>query len=102
MKVHFTDAAIQQLDGIYGYIAKDSTKYAQRVVDQIIQKAHRIAVLPRAATIVPEYSNPDVREVFHYSYRIIYRLIANRIDIVAIVHGAKPLPLSLEELLPDQ
>jgi toxin ParE1/3/4 len=99
VKVHFTDAALQQLDGIYGYIAKDSTKYAKRVVDQIIEKAQRISVMPRAAAIVPEYANPDVREIFHHSYRIVYRLVSDRIDVVAIVHGSKPLPLSVEELI---
>jgi len=38
VRVHFTDAALQQLDGIYSYISKDSTKYAQRVVDQLFRR----------------------------------------------------------------
>jgi plasmid stabilization system protein ParE len=54
--------------------------------------------MPRAAAIVPEYSRPDIREVFLYQYRIIYRILADRIDILAVVHGAKPLPTRWEEL----
>jgi plasmid stabilization system protein ParE len=54
--------------------------------------------LPHAAGIVPEYSQPDVREVFLYQYRIIYRILAERIDVIAIVHGAKPLPVDLSDL----
>ncbi len=98
MKVHFTDAANEQVDGIYAYIAADSPHYAQRVLDQITRKARNIGIMPRAAAIVPEYSRPDIREVFLYQYRIIYRILADRIDILAVVHGAKPLPTRWEEL----
>ena len=98
MNVHFTDAASEQLDGIYNYIACDSPHYAQRVVDQIVRKANLTAIMPRAAAIVPEYSRPDIREAFAYRYRIIYRILTDRIDIIAIVHGAKPLPDSLDDL----
>jgi len=98
VNVHFTDAASEQLDAIYNYIANDSSHYAKRVVDQIVRKAHNTGIMPRAATIVPEYSRPDIREVFAYRYRIIYRILADRIDIIAIVHGAKPLPDSLVDL----
>jgi plasmid stabilization system protein ParE len=54
------------------------------------------ATMPRAAAIVPEYSRPDVREVFVYRYRVIYRILPDRIDVLAIVHGAKPLPTTLD------
>lgn len=98
MKVHFTASAIEHLDGIYASIAKDSPKYAQRVVDRLIEKASKIAILPRGAGVVPEYSDPDIREVFLYSYRIIYRILAEQIDILAILHGAKPLPDDVADL----
>jgi toxin ParE1/3/4 len=86
------------VDGIYAYIAADSPKYAQRVVDQITRKARNIGVMPRAASMVPEYSRPDIREVFLYQYRVIYRILDDRIDILAVVHGAKPLPAHWESL----
>lgn len=54
MKVHFTDAASEQLDGIYAWIAANSPHYAKRVVDRITQKAMNIGILPKAAGIVPE------------------------------------------------
>jgi toxin ParE1/3/4 len=54
--------------------------------------------MPRAAAIVPEYSRPDIREVFAYRYRVIYRILTDRIDVLAVVHGAKPLPERFDEL----
>jgi toxin ParE1/3/4 len=98
VKVHFTDVASEQLDGIYAHIAADSVHYAQRVLDQITKKAKNIGSMPNAAAIVPEYSRPDIREVFLYHYRIIYRILTDQVDILAVVHGAKPLPARWEDL----
>jgi toxin ParE1/3/4 len=98
VKVHFTANALEHLDGIYASIAKDSPKYAQRVVERLIDKCSRIAILPRGAGMVPEYSDPDIREVFLYNYRIIYRILPEQIDILAIPHGAKPLPEDVADL----
>ena len=42
--------------------------------------------------MVDEYQNEDVRELLYGSYRIIYRIHATRIDVVAIVHAAMLLP----------
>ena len=98
MKVHFTTAAVEQLDGIYAYIAKDSAKYAQRVIDRILEKASSVAIFPQAAAIVSEYGRPDIREVFAYRYRIVYLVLPDRIDVLAVVHGAKQLPPRVEDL----
>lgn len=98
MKVHFTDAALDHLDAIYAYVAKDSPKYAQQVVDRITEKASQVSLFPEASAVVPEYSRPDVREVFAYQYRIIYLVLPERIDVLAMIHGARQLPPRIEEL----
>lgn len=37
---------------------------------------------------VPEYDSDQIREVFCGPYRIIYSLMPDHIDILAVVHGA--------------
>ena len=98
MNVHLTNTALEHLDGIYAYIAKDSVNYAQLVVERILDKASNIVIFPQAAAVVPEYAQPDIREVFAWHYRIIYRILPERIDILAVVHGAKPLPSRVDDL----
>lgn len=98
MKVHFTDAALVHLDGIFAYVSRDSEHYARRVIDRILEKIQSAATMPRAASIVPEYGREDVREVFRYNYRIIYRILPNQIDVLAVVHDAKQLPTRFDEL----
>jgi toxin ParE1/3/4 len=45
--------------------------------------------------MVPEYEAPDIREVIERPYRIIYRIKADQIDVLAVVHGAQLLPPEL-------
>ena len=92
MKVHWTEAALQQLTAIHDYIARDSQLYAQRVVDRITRKSTSIGTLPWAGSMVPEDESPELREVFDRPYRIIYRILQDRIDVVAVIHGARQLP----------
>jgi plasmid stabilization system protein ParE len=33
-----------------------------------------------------------VREVIEGAYRIIYRILLDRVDVVAVIHGARELP----------
>ena len=37
--------------------------------------------------VVPEISNPSIRELLVYSYRLIYEISPNGIEILAIIHG---------------
>ena len=41
--------------------------------------------------LVPELGNPQVRERFAYSYRVLYEIGATRIDILAVIHGRRLL-----------
>ncbi len=36
--------------------------------------------------MIPEYERPELREIIHGSYRLIYELQSNRIDMLTIWH----------------
>jgi addiction module RelE/StbE family toxin len=91
VNVHWTETATEHLVAIYEHIARDSERYAQRMIDRITQHSRRIADYPESGRMVPEYEAPDVREVIERPYRIIYRILKDRIDIVAVVHAARDL-----------
>ncbi len=95
MKVVWTHAAIKHLTAIYEYIASDSPVYAQRMVDRLTRRSEQIAAFPYSGRQVPEYAAEDVREIIEASYRIIYRLQAERIDVLAVIHGTRNLPADL-------
>ena len=88
MKVHWTDTAEGHLAAIYSYIAQDSPEYARRMVDRLTRRSQQIAEFPFSGRRVPEYDVDQIREVIEGSFRIIYHIKADQIDVLAVIHGA--------------
>ncbi len=87
--VKWSGPAKRDLKKIYDYIAEDSKYYARNVVQNIVDKSESIEQFPRAGRVVPEINDPNVREIFIYSYRLIYEIKPNSVGILAIVHGKR-------------
>ena len=88
MRVHWTQNAIEHLVNIYEYIALNSPTYANRMADRITHRSEQIADQPLSGRKVPEYQTEDIRELIEKPYRI----KANQIDVLAVIHGARLLP----------
>jgi len=88
MKVFWTDTAEGHLDAIYDYIAQDSPEYAKRVVDRLTRRSQQIAEFPLSGRRVPEYDIDQIREIIEGSYRIIYYIKPDQIDVLAVIHGS--------------
>ncbi len=91
MKVHWTDNAENHLDAIYEYVSRNSEEYAKRMVDRLTQRSIQISKFPFSGRVVPEYENENIREVIEGSYRIIYFIKDEQIDVLAVIHGAQLL-----------
>ena len=90
VQINWTDPALDDLDGIFAYIAKDAPSYAQNFIAQIMQAVDRLEDFPQSGRKVPESARDDVREVLFQSYRIMYWIVdATRVDVVAVVHGSR-------------
>ncbi|MGH6927235.1 MAG: type II toxin-antitoxin system RelE/ParE family toxin [Dongiaceae bacterium] len=96
MIVRWTETAIGHLTAIHDYIAQDSPIYARRMVDRLTRRSQQIEAFPLSGRVVPELGTESVREIIERPYRIIYRILPDRVDVVAVIHGARRLP----ELLP--
>lgn len=92
MKVRFSAESMARLQAIADYIRPDSPKAADAMLGKLIDRAHRIADLPRAGRTVPEYRIDELREVLERPYRIIYRIRADEIEVVTIMHYRRLLP----------
>jgi len=88
MKVHWTDTAEAHLDAIHDYIAQNSPEYAKRIVDQLTRRSQQIGKFPFSGRRVPEYDMEQIREIIERSYRIIYYIKSDQIDVLAVIHGA--------------
>jgi plasmid stabilization system protein ParE len=83
--------AKNDLHAIHEYIALDSKFYAKNTIRNIIEKTKIIEESPEIGRIVPEFEDEEIREVFMYSYRIIYQIQHQSIVILTIIHGSRDL-----------
>src|SRR6476620_11161140 len=88
-------SAAEELDGIAAYIAKDSPSYAASVVQKILSVAEDLSKFPRMGPRVPEWDSDELRQRIVYRYRLIYRIRDERVEILAVIHGARLLPTSI-------
>ena len=91
MNVFWTQNARRELRAIHDYIAQNSARYAQGLVDRITRKTQNLARFPQVWAEVPEYEDGSIRELLEHPYRIIYRVREDRVQILSVVHGARQL-----------
>lgn len=91
MKIVWTEPAVEDLQELHAYIARDSELYASGYVERIITAVERLAEYPALGRIVPEANEENIRELVYQNYRIIYRITKNRIEMLSVIHGARDL-----------
>mgnify|MGYP006422679153 FL=1 len=97
MKVFWTETAINHLSSIYNYISRTSPQYAQRIVERLTKRSEQIANFPLSGRIVPELGTKQIREIIEGSYRIIYYMKSEQIDILAVLHGSQQIDSTEEK-----
>ncbi len=96
-RIVWTPQAIADLEAIHAFIARDSERYADIVVDRIIAAVERVRDFPRSGRVVPEVQREDLREVILGSYRIVYWLVEDRADVVTVFRSSRLFPESATE-----
>jgi plasmid stabilization system protein ParE len=89
--VVWSPEALEDVNDIAAYIARDSAFYAAAVVEKVLATATGLNQFSDAGRVVPELNQSNIRERFVYSYRLIYRVESERILVTAVVHGRRLL-----------
>ncbi len=87
----WSEEALEDIESIATYIEKDSPTYAKSVVSKFFEKAEILQEFSELGRKVPEFNDTTIREIFVYSYRLIYKLNQQDILLVAVVHGKRLL-----------
>jgi len=91
-RVLWTLQAVEDVEAIRNFIARDSPHYAALMAERIVESVERLKEFPRSGRTVPELDREAYREVILGTYRIVYRLEADRAEILTVVHAARLLP----------
>lgn len=87
--VDLSPHAALDLEEIAAYIARDDEVAAERWVERLATRALRLGTHPRSGRVVPEYREPNIREVIVGNYRIIYKIEPARVPVLKFVEGHK-------------
>jgi len=72
VKVIWTDNAIQDLNDIGTYIAKDSVRYAELTVSELFESVDILEDYPNVGNLVQEFRDENFRQIIKGNYRIVY------------------------------
>ena len=101
--VLLTDSATRDLEELYNYISKnDSPENADRVLNKIEKSITKLSEFPERGAYPPELSSlgiKEYREIFFKPYRIIYRVISNKVYIYLVVDGRRDMQTLLSRRL---
>lgn len=91
-KIIWLPEAAADIAAISAYLeSTGSLAIATSVVTKIRAAALRVIDFPHAGRMVPEFNDPDRREIFVYEYRLMYRIEHDHVRILRVVHGRRLL-----------
>ena len=90
-QVIWTPKALDDLESLLDYIAKDAPATARRFAQKLIARVELLASHPFLGGYVAEDSSRTYREIRQGNYRVLYRSDAQAVYIVAIHHAARLL-----------
>lgn len=90
-KIIWSPEALEDIEAIGAFIARDSEFYAESTVQKIFETTQPLLQYPRLGRVVPEIGIESIRELFVFQYRIIYDIKANEIHILTVIHGKRLL-----------
>jgi plasmid stabilization system protein ParE len=91
LELVWSDQAGRDLDAIAAFIAVDDPVAAVQWVEQLVATAERVPHAPRMGRKVPEFAREDVRELIHGSYRVVYRITTEGIEVLTVFEGHRLL-----------
>lgn len=86
-RILWDSQAVEDLEGIWAYIALDDVEAADRFVDKIQERCQKLKDLPELGRSRPELA-PGVRSLVIGNH-VLYYKIAAEIQVVRVLHAAR-------------
>lgn len=84
--------SLRDLEGIRAYVAQDSPRYAELVVQRIVAAVDRLQDFPESGRAVPELDRPEIREIITRPYRVVYRYRGESVEIATVFRSSRQTP----------
>lgn len=91
MEVILTDYFLVRVEECTDRIALDQVPTALTWAEGVFEHCEQLRAHPNSGRIVPEFGRPEIRELIHGNYRLVYELKVNQIDMLTIWHTSQML-----------
>jgi toxin ParE1/3/4 len=88
VKVVITASAIADLIAIGRYIQQDNPRRAVSFVSELEHRCGELSTMAKAFPLVPRHEKSGIRRRAYRGYLIFYRIAANTVEVVHVLHGA--------------
>jgi toxin ParE1/3/4 len=85
--IRWTDPAVEDLEAIHDYIARDNEDKAAQVIAELLLAIDGLELFPQMGQA--DRSILDRRILTHPPYRIYYRIRKDTIEILSLLHGSR-------------
>ena len=102
LPVRWAQAASLDLIEIVEFIGEDRPEAARKLGSGLLREASRLRSNPRQGKVVPELLEKgiaDYRQLVVSTYRVIYAIRTEFIDIVSVIDGRRDIPAALLQRL---
>jgi plasmid stabilization system protein ParE len=83
--ITLAESAVQDLEAIREYYQEQEVpEIGERFVKEIISSVEELAIYPDRGRMVPEFNSPQLKELIHPPFRIVYRRYKEKISIVRV------------------
>jgi toxin ParE1/3/4 len=90
-RVAWTDSAVLGLDSNISFVAQESIDTALRLLERILGAADSLEILADRGSVVPEYDDPEVRQLLVDPFRILYRVGDADVVVLGVLHQRRDL-----------
>lgn len=91
MKIIWSPKARQKAQEAVDFIKEDRPLVSEEWLEGLIERVLLLQEFPNQGRIVPEWGQPDVREVLHPPYRVLYQVFPERVEILTLSHVRQEL-----------
>ena len=81
--------SLEDIEELRTKAAQSSEQGAARFVARMFIGADQLQEFPELGRIVPRFNRRDVRELILGSHKLVYRLVGDDVEILAVLYGAQ-------------
>lgn len=94
MKLTLAESALDDLQAIMDWYKKEKVpEVGKRLVEDVLRKTEQIEQHPYSGRMVPEFQNPDLRELIHSPFRVIYLIESDSCYLIRVWRSERLLSL---------